>query len=182
MINQLKDDGTRWTGFLEASGGKLEFLKCFYYILAWSWNDKGEAIPQTILQQNTPHPVPLTSTDSETVPLQQRKVSLSHKTLGTMKCIDGNESSHITYLEKKSTNLGNLVFNGQLKRRQARLAHNMIYIPSIVYSLPAMSLSEDTTYNIQQRANTEFLQVCGLAKSFPRTVVYGPIEFGGMGL
>jgi ribonuclease HI len=45
-----------------------------------------------------------------------------------------------------------------------------------------MTICEEDTYTIQQKAHTKFLQVCGLAKSFPRAVVYGPTEFGGIGL
>jgi hypothetical protein len=172
----------RWAGLLEASGGKLELMKCFYYLLTWTWNDKGEAVPQTAQQQAVTTPVHLQTTNTTPIQLQQREVNICHKTLGTYKCLDGNESEHIKILEKKSTNLGNLVYSGQLNRRQARLAHNMIYIPSMSYSLPAMTLSEETTHQIQKKASTKFFQVCGLAQSFPRAVVYGPEAFGGMGM
>jgi hypothetical protein len=182
MSTFLEEDGCRWAGLLEASGGKLELMKCFYYILTWSWNEKGEAIPQTINQQAVNKPVQIRSKDYPPIQLQQREVGTSHKTMGTHKCLDGDETEHIKTLEKKSTNLGNLVFTGQLNRRQARLAHNMIYIPSMAYSLPAMTLSEEKTLHIQQRASTKFLQVCGLAQSYPRAVVYGPEAFGWMGM
>jgi hypothetical protein len=182
MTKFLAEDGCRWAGLLEASGGKLELMKCFYYLLTWSWNEKGEAVPQTIQQQAVTSPVTLISSENTPIQLQQREVNMSHKTLGTHKCLDGDESEHIKALEKKSTNLGNLVYSGQLNRRQAKLAHNMIYIPSMSYSLPAITLSEDRTLHIQQRASTKYFQVCGLAQSFPRAVVYGPEAFGGMGM
>jgi hypothetical protein len=167
MTKFLKEDGCRWAGLLEASRGKLELLKCFYYLLTWNWNEKGEAVPQTIQQQAVPTPVHLHTTNNDPIQLQQKETNTSHKTLGTHKCLDGDESEHIKALETKSTNLGNLVFSGQLSCRQARLAHNMIYIPSMSYSLPAMTLSEDTTHQIQKKASTNFFQVCGLAQSFP---------------
>jgi ribonuclease HI len=184
LVQHLQEDGCEWAGLLEASGGKLELTKCFYYMLTWSWNEKGEPLPQTIQQQNVQNKVTLSNLSGDPVIIQQKEVEQSHKTLGTYKCIDGNETEHIIQLNKKSTNMGNLVFSGQLNRRQARLAHNMVYIPSMLYSLPAMSIPEEETYSIQQKANTKFLQVCGLAKSFPRAVlvVYGPTEFGGIGL
>jgi hypothetical protein len=182
LVQHLQEDGCEWAGLLEASGGKLELTKCFYYMLTWTWNDKGEPIPQTIQQQNVQNKVTLSNLSGDPVTIQQKEVEQSHKTLGTYKCIDGNETEQIIQLNKKSTNMGNLVFSGQLNRRQARLAHNMVYIPSMLYSLPAMSIQEEETYSIQQKANTKFLQVCGLAKSFPRAVVYGPTKFGGIGL
>jgi hypothetical protein len=78
--------------------------------------------------------------------------------------------------------MGNMVFHGQLTRSQARLAHNTMYIPALLYSLPAMNLTEQETNKIQQCANTKFIQSIGVSWSFPRAVVYGPKEFGGMGL
>jgi hypothetical protein len=51
MAKTLEEDGIEWAGLLAASGGKLELQKCFFYILSWTWNDKGEAIPQTMSQQ-----------------------------------------------------------------------------------------------------------------------------------
>jgi hypothetical protein len=145
MAQQLEHDGSIWAGLLEASGGKLEMLKCFYYILTWSWDEKGDAKPQSNTQQSSHPEISLNDDNTNPIYLTKKDVSESHKTLGAWKCIDGNESDHIQQLERKSTNLGNLVFHGQLTRSQARLAHNMIYIPSMLYSLPAMSLDEEET-------------------------------------
>jgi RNase H len=183
MVEKLQHDGKIWAGLLEASGGKLEMLKCFYYILTWSWDEKGDSFPQTMLQQGTHDPISLhPNNDNDNIYLTQKDVGDHHKTLGAWKCINGDETEHILQLERKSTNLGNLVFNGQLSRSQAKLAHNMIYIPSMLYSLPAMSLTEEETDSIQQKSSTKFLQTMGVAKSFPREVAYGPSIFGGMGL
>jgi hypothetical protein len=182
LINHLQQDGCEWASLLEASGGKLELIKFFYYMLTWTWDSKGEPTPLTINQHDLQNKLSLRNLSGEPVTIQQKEVVESHKTLGTYKCINGDETEHIKQLNKKSTNLGNLVFSGQLNGRQALLAHNMVYIPSMLYSLPAMCISEEETYSIQQKANTKFLQVCGLAKSFPHAVVYGPTEFGGIGL
>jgi hypothetical protein len=58
----------------------------------------------------------------------------------------------------------------------------MIYIPSLLYSLPAMTLSEDETNDIQKKASKKFMQCSGVLKSFPRAVIYGPLSFGGVGI
>jgi hypothetical protein len=36
---------------LETSGGKLELKKCFYYILSWKFDGKGNTSPTTITEQ-----------------------------------------------------------------------------------------------------------------------------------
>jgi hypothetical protein len=40
-----------WKDLLETSGGKLELKKCFYYILSWKFDGKGNPIPTTIAEQ-----------------------------------------------------------------------------------------------------------------------------------
>jgi Reverse transcriptase (RNA-dependent DNA polymerase) len=90
MTKFLEKDGCRWAGLLEASGGKLELVKCFYYLLTWNWNEKGEALPQTIQQQAVPTPVHLHTTNNDPIQLQQKETNTSHKTLGTHKCLDGD--------------------------------------------------------------------------------------------
>ena len=38
---QLQDDARIWEKLLAATGGKLEFTKCFYYILQWKFDEEG---------------------------------------------------------------------------------------------------------------------------------------------
>jgi hypothetical protein len=35
LTSRLRHDMNAWKELLEASGGKLELTKCFYYILSW---------------------------------------------------------------------------------------------------------------------------------------------------
>jgi Reverse transcriptase (RNA-dependent DNA polymerase) len=182
MVSTLQNDGIEWAGLLAASGGKLELQKCFYYILSWSWNEKGEAIPQTLQQQANTEPINLDPKSTTINHLEQREISSSHRTLGAFKCIDGNEEDHKKFLYKKSEDMGHLALNGQLNKRQARLAYRSVYIPSMIYTLPAMSLNEEETNYIQQPAIQRFIRVIGFEKSFPRAAVYASIKYGGLGL
>jgi hypothetical protein len=102
--------------------------------------------------------------------------------LGALKCINGDEEDHKLFLYKKSEDMGFMALNGQLNKRQARLAYRSVYLPSMIYTLPATSLNEQETNFIQQPAIQKFIRVCGYEKSFPRTAVYAPIKYGGLGL
>jgi hypothetical protein len=105
MADQLQNDGNIWAGLLAASGGKLEMLKCFYYILTWAWDEKGDATPQTINRQNNESSISLQQGEEEPTLLTHKDINQCHKTLGTWKCINGDEKEHIKQLEDKSTNL-----------------------------------------------------------------------------
>lgn len=45
LINHLQADANLWANLLAATGGNLELQKCFYYILAWKFDDKGFGHP-----------------------------------------------------------------------------------------------------------------------------------------
>jgi hypothetical protein len=51
LTSQLRHDMIAWKELLEASGGKLELTKCFYYILTWKFDSKGNPVPTTIREQ-----------------------------------------------------------------------------------------------------------------------------------
>jgi Reverse transcriptase (RNA-dependent DNA polymerase) len=180
MQKTLEEDGVKWAGLLAASGGKLELQKCFYYILSWSWNSKGDATPQEIKEQGEEGVIYL---DKESkIGVIQKEVFASHKTLGTYKCMNGNESDHYKYLYKKSEKFGYQAINGQLNKRQARMAYKTTYITSMLYSLPAMSLSEADTNTLQQPGIQSFLRIGGYEKNYPRAAVYAGPKFRGLGL
>ena len=51
LRQQLHHDMLIWQELLEASGGKLELSKCFYYILSWKFNRDGDDIPMKIVNK-----------------------------------------------------------------------------------------------------------------------------------
>jgi hypothetical protein len=65
--------------------------------------------------------------------IKQKDVQMSHKTLGTFKCLVGNESDHIPLLKDKSKKLANITCGSQLNRRKAKMAYNSCYIPALLY-------------------------------------------------
>jgi hypothetical protein len=100
---RLRYDMIAWKELLEASGGKLELTKCFYYILTWKFDPKGNPVPTTIKEQRQVAEqisVPDTYTNN-IIQIQQKEINKAHKTLGCFKCIIRNELSEIQYLKTK---------------------------------------------------------------------------------
>jgi hypothetical protein len=183
LWNKLQQDGKLWAGLLSSSGGKLELTKCFYYLLSWQWDKYGNPTPQPMLYQNLPNSTINIAPEGQPPQLIiQRDITDSHKTLGAYKTINGNETDHINFLRDKSDNMIELLGNGQLNRRQAKIAYNSNYIPSMAYSTPAMCISETSMYRVTMKATARFLQLLGIEKNFPRAAVFGPSQFGGIGL
>jgi hypothetical protein len=142
LKEKLEFDGNYWAGLLAASGGHLELIKCFYYILTWSWDHNGNPSPQLIVDQDkNTSPLILTTSHGIDQELHQKDISHSHKTLGVFKSILGDDHDHYVYLLEKNNRLASVIANGQVSRQQAQLAYNTSYISSMTYSLPATTMT-----------------------------------------
>lgn len=133
LRNQLHHDMVIWQELLEASGGKLELSKCFYYILHWNFNEHGDAIPMTKSDQLL-QTTPITIIDSNTklpVVIQQKEASKSHKTLGCMKSMDGNEKAEIKFLKDRAAPYIKQLKHSNFSKLHARLAYCNVFISSL---------------------------------------------------
>jgi hypothetical protein len=181
LIEKLESDGNIWANLQEASGGMLELKKCFFYLLSWKWDSKGNPIPKDKKSQQEKIHLNSVKIGNTNVKLTQYEVKKSHKTLGSYKCLVGCKSTHFEYLNQKSNEISIKINTCQLNRRQAKMAYNSCYIPAILYSLSAVTISQQQVDQIQQQATSAFIWKCGYDQHFPRCVVYGHNKFGGLG-
>lgn len=158
--------------------------KCFYYLLTWKFNENGDPIPMSITEQQE-HTTNIQITDennNNSTIITQLEVSIPHKTLGTWKTISGCEKRHIKYLSEKSNNFARRIANARVSHQQARTAFNSIYIPSMIYSLPASNIPCKELQIIQRRTTEKFIAAMGFDRHIPRAIAYGPQNYGGLNL
>ena len=182
LRQKLKDDMIIWQQLLEASGGKLELSKCFYYILTWSFDSEGFAIADSIADQRkqiAQIEIPL-SGSIKSIAITQKEPGEAHKTLGCYKTIIGCEKEQAKYLQQKADRMAFQAQHSVMTRKQARLAYNCKYISSLRYGLPSCSLSRETIDKIQQAPVAQFLSKMGYERKFPREIVFAPQDCGGI--
>jgi hypothetical protein len=75
-----------------------------------------------------------------------------------------------------------MIKNYQLTHKQATLAYNLVYIPSLKYGLPVTSLSFQQIDEIHRYVVDKFLSAMGNDHSMHRSLIYGPTEYGGFGV
>ena len=184
-INTLKVATQKWSELLQASGGKLELSKCFFYALNWNFSPEGDPIPMTIEDQKIygQNIISIIDQDSgEHVNIQQKESDQVHKTLGVYKNILGDDSYQFQTILDKSTKLAQLISAAHMTRQQARLAYKMIYLPTITYCFPACSFSQQQLERIQKTSLPQFLSAMGWIRNTARALVHGPISLGGLNL
>jgi hypothetical protein len=173
LTSRLQHDKLALKELLEASGGKLELTKCFYYILRWQFNNKGNRRPTTITEQRLVTPkisVPVTFTNTTKV-IQQKEIYKAQKTLGCYKCILSNKEAKIIHLKTRSDQLAYMIKNHQLTHKQATLAYNLVYISSLKKGRPSMSLSYDLINNIHRYAFNKFVSAMGIDHGTHRALI-----------
>jgi hypothetical protein len=154
LHQNLTRDMIAWQELLEASGGKLELSKCFYYILSWKFDGEGRAIPHTICEQRQEaSQIAIYNTNSaKQTNINHKQVNEAHKNLGSYKSIAGNQEQQIKYLKNRSDKYANAIKNGKLTRKQARMSYKTIYLTSVKYGLPACSLTPASIDYIQRHS------------------------------
>ena len=62
LVKKMEEAAQYWEQLLNATGGKLELPKCFYYILHWNFNKEGEA--SLSKKEEIPHEIKLTESQT----------------------------------------------------------------------------------------------------------------------
>jgi hypothetical protein len=114
------------------------------------------------------------------ITIAQKEITEEHPTLGCLKTMICDDKAYRSKLKKKSDDIGVRVKNGKPSRKQAWMALNGMYFPSLKYSLPATSLSRQDIDYIQSYTINKFLSAVGYDHSMHRSIVFGPQEFGGI--
>jgi hypothetical protein len=105
LLEKLPSDGNKLMELLQASGGMLKFLNCFYYLLTWHWDAKGNPNADDIKTHQKMLISQVLLLDNADESLTQKEAYDSHKTLGTYKWLIVQKHDHIQFLPKNVTNL-----------------------------------------------------------------------------
>ena len=181
LSTTLSATSQSWEKLLYCSGGALELSKCFYYLLYWKWVD-GLPILHTkseISDQTTP--ISLTSgSNSTSTQITLRDPGDAHKTLGIHLAPTGKDTVQAEVLRNSSNRFAALIATSNLSRLEALLAYRTSWIPSVTYCLSTTCLTARQLDSAQSPATCSFLSKIGVNRNFPRAVVFGPLEYGGL--
>jgi hypothetical protein len=168
LAARLQQLAQLWECLLFASGGRLELIKCFFYVIVWKWID-GEATMMSTEELNAS--ISLTcGSDPHPVLIAHKDVHISHKTLGTQMNPLGTMTTETNRLKAKASTLTAAIerFEGP-----AQLLYTTRYEPSLKYSSPLY---------LQLKPIRAIMGSLGVNRMFPRDVAHGPLSHGGLGL
>ena len=179
-IERATADARRWNSLLSLSGGALNNKKCSYHFLHYKFTLDGLALPTagsfgpSITIQFTP--------DEPPTPLKQLSAYASHKTLGAQKAPTSTNKQLYVALDKKNTAHAQVIARSPFTKTDAWSYYHSIYLPSITYPFPSLTISDDHCDKLQRKFKAAFLPKYGYNRNMPNAVVYGATEYGGLGL
>jgi hypothetical protein len=170
----------KWSAYNWASGGKLNYDKCFWYLLHPVWKKT-----KYVLASNDDIRGDLDVTDLSTgyiTRIPRLEPSNAQRTLGVIFAPDGNNTQQLTLLKEKTQQWANSIRTSNLRAHEKWIAYRSVLKPGILYPLPTHQCTANDLSPIQNILDREILHSQSLNSSFPRAVLHGPTKYGGLGI
>ena len=189
---QAQKTAQSWERLLFASGGALEFSKCFAYIVYWDLSDGKHRLLLPDEIEGCEHDV---HTDTYSGPIQltygdlpgPRKIATEspwkgRRTLGVRIAPGGSWTDEFQYRRQQSHELSLRLAGAHLDKDTARLGYATIVNARLEFPLTVTQFTQAQCDKISSPVLNVCMAKMGYNRNMPREVVYGPLQMGGLGL
>jgi hypothetical protein len=180
LISRAQQDAQSWANLLYGSGGSLEISKCFTYMTFHDWKSgrptlrKPDDIPRTVTLRDC--------SSGEAIPLPIIDPDVGTRTLGVRIAPSGIWKTEFNFRLQQAKDFAKLIAASQFSRDMADIALRRIIMPAVEYPLGTVSFTQKQCEQIQRPILRASLQKMGYPSNFPRAVVFGQKESGGVGI
>ena len=115
-------------------------------------------------------------------PRSTRNVTLFPYTTLFRSAPAGNWNDEFKYRRQQARTLAQQLNNATMSKETAALAYRMVICPKLEYPLGITQFTQAQCDQITAPVISAVLASLGYNRNMPRTVVYGPIRLGGIGL
>lgn len=180
VMQNMQSSIDRWEGGLKATGGAIVPEKSFVYPIVFDFDDQGKWSYQS--KDDVDFEFTVCDQNDERKPLNQLEPNDGQCTLGVHLAPDGNNNDAITYLTQKAEQWKDLINTGHLQRTDAWHALESTILKTLQYPLPALTLTETECNRIIRPVLDAGLNKVSICKKFPKAVVHGPNDEGGLNI
>jgi hypothetical protein len=180
-VDNLKKLSQSWERGLFSTGGAINLQKSFWVLMSWKWcNGTAFLMPPSL------HKCSLQLTagyDTETqISVPQLSPYASYRTLGAYISPSGGMQKAFEVLQNFSLEYAAKIQASSLSKEEALWSYLLFLLPKLAFPLMAMSLSETQCRRIQAPALQALLPKLHLNRNTARSIIHGPILYGGMNL
>jgi hypothetical protein len=177
-MQKMQETIDRWEGGLKATGGAIVPGKSFVYPIVFEFDAQGRWSYQKT--DDIDFNFTVCDHNDERQPLDQLEADQGQCTLGVHLAPDGNNKAAVDYLMHKSEQWKDMINTGHLQRTDAWQALETTILKTLEYPLPALTLTEKECNRIIRPVLDAGLNKSAICKTFPKAVIHGPKEEGGL--
>lgn len=162
-----------WVDLIRITGGDISILKSFW-TLCTGWREyrgklspTGPALPCDLVIDGTPYPM--------------KDPTVCERYLGVRVGISGHMQTEYAHRLEQSRHFASIVYKLST-RSEAALAYRSYYLPKLSYCLPVTTFTTNQLKHVESPSINALLSKLGYNRKFPRCIVFGPIEWGGLNL
>jgi hypothetical protein len=179
VINGLQSSIKTWDNGLKATGGALVPEKTFWYLIDFQWsNGNWKYTPIT----DAPGSLYITDLHGNLKELRRCPVDHAETTLGVDLAPDGNTVQQEKKMYDAASQWADSLRTGKISKTEAWLALQSTIMKTLTYPLPALNLTQSQCDHIMQPILKYVLPAMGVCRNFPRTMVYAPKKYMGIGI
>jgi hypothetical protein len=139
FLAKVQDATMAWGKLVQATGGSLKPAKCFWYMIAWKFENGTPRMKK--LRQLPATPVRIPQPDGSEVEIELKELTNPSETLGIHCTPSGDGSKHLAELLGKGLKWVDQLRTGYLKPRSVWLSFTMQLQPKIFYGLVALMVT-----------------------------------------
>jgi hypothetical protein len=180
-VNNLKQLSQTWERGLFSTGGAINLQKSFWVLMSWKWKNGSALLLPPSLHN---HSLTLTAgydVNSEIL-VPQISPYAAYRTLGAYISPSGGMHKAFEILRNYSIEYATRLQVSRLWKEAALWSYLLYLLPKLTFPLLAMSLSETQCHQIQSPALSALLPKLHLNRHTARSIIHGPMLYGGMSL
>jgi hypothetical protein len=170
---------TAWEGGIRATGGAIVPEKSHWYLVEFGWKD---GLPFYQPVQKSPGSLSVKDAEGNPRLLRQLEPWEAVRTLGVRLAPDGNMTTQFEHMMAQASLWADSLRGGFLPRHLTWTAWRTTISKTLEYPLPVTTLSRDQCKRITSVVAAAALPRCGVMRSFPRALLHGPIQYGGLNI
>jgi hypothetical protein len=178
--DMIQHDAQTWERLLWTSGGLLKLPKCLYYLMIWMFDAEGTACLTPSLDLPS---MELSSGDSGLyTEIAQYSCASAHRTLGNWVAPNLQMKTSLLKLQSTASEYSTRMSSSSLSKLDAWISYFAVFLPMMAYTLPVCHHSQTSLDRLQSAPTTSTLLKLGFNRHTAHAVVYGCVQFAGLGL
>jgi hypothetical protein len=178
-VSKLQITVDTWEGGLKATCGAIVPEKTYWYLIDFHWSS-GTWRYKTI--DKCPGTVFLKDIQGCRKELTRYETYDAQETLGVFLTPDGNTRQQQLKMRNQAIQWADCMRTGSISKEDAWLAFQSTIWKSLSYSLPALNLSQEECDHIMKPVLQYLLPAIRVCRNFPRSLVYAPEKYMGLGV